>query len=67
MNTLARQASTATGTVGVLIVLVLAITIILLNPPADDLVALTGFLLLSSGITVGFGVAVAHLGLPPLG
>ena len=47
-----------------LVGLVLGLTVALLDPSGGDLAALTGFLLISGGITVGLGLAAAKFGLP---
>jgi len=42
---------------------VLGITVVLLDPPASDLIAMAGFLLVSGGVTVGLGITGQHFGL----
>ena len=44
--------------------LVLLLTIALLDPPAGDLAALAGFLLISGGVTVLLGLTAANLEMP---
>jgi hypothetical protein len=64
MATVGRQTVQAIATLLVLLAVVLGITVALLNPPTDDLVVLTLFLLVSGGITVGLGIAISSFGLP---
>ena len=64
MATVGRQTVKAIATLLVLLAVVLGITVALLNPPTDDLVVLTLFLLVSGGITVGLGIAISSFGLP---
>ncbi|MFQ5872566.1 MAG: sensor histidine kinase [Dehalococcoidia bacterium] len=49
-----------------LVAIVLGLTVALLEPSGGDLAALTGFLLISGGITVALGLA-AQFGLPGVG
>ena len=64
MATLTKHSVQAVATLLILLAVVLAVTVVLLNPPTGDLVVLALFLFLSGGITVGLGVAVAQFGLP---
>ncbi|MYB50052.1 MAG: HAMP domain-containing protein [Dehalococcoidia bacterium] len=64
MTSLAKHSVQAVATLLALLAIVLAATVVLLDPPSGDLVDLGLFLLLSGGITVGLGVAVSQFGLP---
>ena len=64
MATLTKHSVQAVATLLILLAVVLAVTVVLLDPPTRDLVALALFLLLSGGITVGLGVAVSQFGVP---
>ena len=64
MTALARHSALAVVTLLTLLAVVLAVTVMLLDPPAADLLALALFLLLSGGVTVALGVAVSQFGLP---
>ncbi len=64
MTALAKRSLQAAATLLLLLAVVVVGTVALLDPPASDLVALALFLLLSGGITVSLGVAVAQFGMP---
>ena len=67
MGTPSRYLSLSIPALLVLVGLVLGITVVLLDPSGDDLLALTSFLLISGAATVGLGLVAMRFGLPGWG
>jgi signal transduction histidine kinase len=64
MSPLWRRVALGAGTLAVLELLVIAIVVATLHPPAKDLTLLAVFLLASGGLTIGLGVVAQRYGLP---
>ena len=64
MNSLPKNLAIAGATLLGMTGFVIVLTIVLLHPPAGDLVALAIFLSISGGMTLLLGLAVMRLGLP---
>ncbi len=64
MKSIGWNIAVGCATLLVMTALVLLITVVLLDPPTGDLVAMSTFLILSGGVTILLGLGAARLGLP---